>query len=241
MPRKSKVESVADTDAAPGGTAAVDRALSVLAAFQQGDGPLSLIELAERTRLHKSTVLRLAASLLHAQLLLRQEDGRYRLGAGIARLHAIYAASFSLEHIVVPQLQRLVEQTGESAAFHVREGSARLCLYRVDSPHPIRDHIRAGDVLPLDRGSGGHVLLAFSGAQGERYDRIRRDRFVALDSDRVAQLSGISAPVFDAQRRLVGAVTLTMPTERNRPDFVQHVIASARAVTAQLGGQWEAA
>lgn len=238
MPRKSKVESVADADAAPGGTAAVDRALSVLAAFQLGDGALSLVDLAERTRLHKSTVLRMAASLLHTQLLARQDDGRYRLGAGVARLHAIYAASFSLEHIVVPQLQRLVEQTGESAAFHVREGNARLCLYRVDSPHPIRDHIRAGDILPLDRGSGGHVLLAFSGEPGERYERIRRDCFVALDSDRVAQLSGISAPVFDAQHRLAGAVTLTMPTERVKQGFAQYVMASARAVTEQLGGQW---
>lgn len=208
-------------------------------AFRQGDGALGLIELAERTRLHKSTVLRLAASLLHAQLLVRQEDGRYRLGAGVARLHAVYSDSFSLEPIVAPQLQRLVEQTGESAAFHVREGQARLCLYRVDSPHPIRDHIRAGDVLPLDRGSGGHVLLAFGGAQGEFYDRIRRDRVAALDGDRVAQLSGISSPVFDAQQRLVGAVTLTMPTERSRPEFVEQVRASARAVTEQLGGRWD--
>jgi DNA-binding IclR family transcriptional regulator len=37
----------------------------------------------------------------------------------------------------------------------------RLCLYRVDSPHPVRDHIRAGDVLPADRGTGARVLIAF--------------------------------------------------------------------------------
>ena len=65
MPRKSLNESVADENAAPGGVAAVDRALSVLSAFQDGDAALSLAELAERTRLYKSTVLRLLASLEH--------------------------------------------------------------------------------------------------------------------------------------------------------------------------------
>jgi len=239
MPRKSKVESVADIDAAPGGTAAVDRALSILMAFQKEESTLSLQDLSEKTRLHKSTVLRLLASLMHVQLLTRLDDGRYRMGPGVARLHAIYADSFSLEPIVKPQLQWLVEQTGESAAFHVREGDSRLCLYRVDSPHPIRDHIRAGDILPLGRGSGGHVLLAFSGANGERYDRIRQERVAALDSDRLAQLSGISCPVFDAQQQLVGAITLTMPSERVQPGFVDQVKESARTLTALLGGDWE--
>ena len=32
---------------------------------------------------------------------------------------------------------------------------------------------RAGDVLPLARGAGGRVLLAFSGTRGALYDRIR--------------------------------------------------------------------
>lgn len=39
------------------------RALAVLTAFRHGDGPLSLAELAERTGLAKSTIMRLAVSL----------------------------------------------------------------------------------------------------------------------------------------------------------------------------------
>jgi DNA-binding IclR family transcriptional regulator len=49
----------------------------------------------------------------------------------------------------------------------------RLCLYRVDSPHPVRDHIRAGDVLPADRGTGARVLIAFD---PERSRAAVRDR-----------------------------------------------------------------
>jgi DNA-binding IclR family transcriptional regulator len=227
--------SVAEVKAAPGGTAAVDRALSLLAAFDRGEQSLGLQDLAERTRMHKSTVLRLLASLQHAQLVLRLEDARYRLGPGIARLHAVYASSFSLEQVVVPELRELMRTTSESAAFHVRQGNERLCLYRVDSPNPVRDHIRAGDLLPLDRGAGGHVLLAFGGKRGALYDEIRRDGVAVMAGDRVPQLAGISAPCFDADDRLVGAVTLTMPIERLDPEHRHQVVRAAGEISLRLG------
>ena len=150
MPRKSQTESLADENAAPGGVAAVDRALSLLAAFGDGDDGLSLAQLAERTRLYKSTVLRLLASLEHGGWISRLDDGRYAVGPAVARLHRVYAQNFSLDSVVMPVLKALVQATGESAAYHVRQGRERLCLYRVDSPHPVRDHARAGDLLPLD-------------------------------------------------------------------------------------------
>ena len=43
MPKKAAQPSVADLQAAPGGAAAVDRALSLLCAFRAGDDGLSLI------------------------------------------------------------------------------------------------------------------------------------------------------------------------------------------------------
>ena len=115
MPRKARIESASDRDAAPGGAAAVDRALSLLAAFRTGDDGLSLGDFAQRTQLYKSTVLRLLASLEHAGLVQRRDDGRYALGAEIARLHGLYAAAFSPESVVMPVLQALVAATGESA------------------------------------------------------------------------------------------------------------------------------
>lgn len=237
MPTKSQVRCVAEEQAAPGGTAAVDRALTLLTAFQLGEESLGLSELAERTRQHKSTVLRLLASLQHAQLILRHDDGRYRLGPGIARLHALYSSSFSMERVVMPELRALVKATGESAAFHVIQGDARLCLYRVDSPNPVRDHINAGELLPLDRGSGGHVLRAYSGAVGLLYEQIRRDGVLVLSGDRVPQLAGISAPAFDAGQRLAGAVTLTMPSERLNPEFRHYVVVAAHEITRGFGGE----
>lgn len=236
MPKKSSRACVADEQAAPGGAAAVDRAISLLAAFQPGDRSLTVTQLAERTRLYNSTVLRLLASLAHGRLLRRTEDGRWALGPEVARLAGLYAESFSLEDVVLPEMRALVQRTRESVAFHVRQGDQRLVLYRVDSPQVLRDHARAGDLLPLDRGAGGRVLSAFAGAKGRLYDQVRRDGYVLVTGDRVPGLVGISAPVWRAGQELAGALTLTAPQQRVKPSFTQELRAAADRLTAALGG-----
>jgi DNA-binding IclR family transcriptional regulator len=227
VPQKSSAEA--------GGVAAVDRALSLLAAFHEGDRSLSLLELVERSQLVKSTALRLLASLLHFGLVQRVEDGRYTLGPEVARLQSIYTRSFSLEDAVLPALNALVERTRESAVYHVRQGDLRLVLYRVDSPQPIRDHVKVGDVMPLDRGAGGRVLMAYSGAEGSLYERIRRDGAIAVVGDRSPDIAGVAAPVFRAGGELAGVVTLTMPTTRFTTEHIEPVKAAARAIGEQLG------
>lgn len=237
MPKKAVHVSIADADPASGGVAAVDRAISLLAAFRPGDAELTLLQLSERSRLYKSTVLRLLASLEHGGLIQRKADGRYALGYEVARLNGIYATSFSLAEVVMPILRELVAQTQESAAFHVALGEHRLCLHRVDSPQPIRYHTNEGDILPLDRGAGGRVLSAFGGARGKCYDAIRRDGFVVLTGDRLPELSGISAVVKNADGEVAGAITLTMPTSRLKSEFSAAVKAAAAQLSHLLGGK----
>ena len=234
MPRKSSTPSLADEQAAPGGAAAVDRALSVLSAFRSGDKALSVTELAERTRLYKSTVLRLLASLAHGGLMRKTTEGLWSLGPEVSRLAAIYTASFSLEDVVLPVMHQLVAKTGESVALHIQQGEQRLCLLRVDSPQLLRDHVKAGDVLPLDRGAGGRVLMAFSGAKGKVYDRIRKEGFIHSTGDRVPGLVGVSAPVWKGEGQLVGALTLTVPENRFKDEFVHDLRASASLLSQQL-------
>jgi len=246
MPRKAQTESLADEHAAPGGVAAVDRALSLLAAFRAGDGPLTLAELAVRTRLYKSTALRLLASLTHAGWVLRLEDGRFALGHETARLHAVYAADFSLDRVVLPVLRDLVAATRESAAYHVRQGRPpdewRLCQFRVDSPHPVREHIRTGDLLPMDKGTGARVLAAFGDGPAPRPGtaehrlraRTRAQGYFTAVGDRLSEVAGISAPVFHADGRLAAALTLTMPAHRYDERHARHVLAAARRLSGQV-------
>jgi len=238
MPRRPSVPSVADLNAAAGGVATLDRALSVLAVFSMELPRPTLADLAARTRIPKSTILRMLSSLEHAHVVLREPDGRYALGPEIARLHAVYAATFSLEPLVMPVLRELVDNTQESAAFYVRQGNKRLCLHRLDSPRPVRDHIRIGDLLPLDQGAAGRVMLAYDGAEGDMYAQIRQQQVAVLSGDRVAEVAGVAAPVFNAAGELAGTITLTMPAERLQPAFADPVRQAARALTARLGGEY---
>ena len=226
----------AESSAEAGGVTAVDRALALLLAFREGDSTLSLGELVGRSQLVRSTALRLLASLQHFGLIRRLEDGRYVLGATISRLHAVYAATFSLEAEVMPVLRTLVRKTNEGAIFNVRQGDERVVLHHVRSTQSIQHHVEIGELAPLERGAGGRVLMAFSGAKGAIYDRIRRDKVAALVGDRQADLAGIAAPVFRAGQELVGAITLTMPANRYKQSHIVPVVEAARTLTARLGG-----
>jgi DNA-binding IclR family transcriptional regulator len=236
MPRRSRIPARADEHAADGGVGTLDRALSILAAFTQDQPTPSLAQLAQATRLHKSTLLRMLASLVHAHLVIRLADGRYALGAEVERLQRVRAASVSTESLVMPVLQALAEQTGESSSYWVRQGDQRLCLFRVESSRPVRDHLHTGALLPLQRGAGGRVILAFSGARGAVYAALRREGVAVMAGDRDPEVAGVAAPVFDADGALAGAITLSMPAQRLQAQWAGPVKAAAQRLTRLLGG-----
>lgn len=226
--------------AAPGGVAAVERALSLLDAFREGDAQLTLAELADRTGLYKSTILRLAQTLETRGWLARRSDGAYHVGPAALRLARLYQNAVKPEDVILPALRKLVEQTEESAGFHIRFGDKRLCLYRVDSPQVLRDHFRPGDALPLERGAGGHVILAFTDPKDKTHATVR-ERLLAVSSGTLTRdMSGVAAPVFDANDAFLGAISLSGPMTRFGakvlPRFESLVRATARELTAALGG-----
>jgi DNA-binding IclR family transcriptional regulator len=229
---------MSEQQAAPGGVGAVDRAISLLDVFTPDRPLLSLAELAEESRQYKSTVLRLLASLTHAHIVKRHADGRFSLGSTIPRLHAVYAASFSMESVVMPALRELVETTRESAAYHIRQGAKRLCLYGVDSPQTIRDHTQVGALLPVGRGAAGKVFTLFQEAPVQPPGRQRPEPLVIVPADLVREVAAIAAPVFDAAGALAGVIALTMPAMRLHRQHASDVQRCARRVTAELGGRY---
>ncbi|MGK3629872.1 IclR family transcriptional regulator, partial [Acinetobacter sp. A11] len=135
---------------ATSGNASADRLLTLLTAFRIGDKSLTLAELAERTELNKATIMRLIVSLEDFGFVNRLSDGRYTLASEVMRLNTIYQDALDLERHVVPCLQQLVDETGETASFYVKHGAYRLCQYRVNSTHRLRVHIQPGEVRPMD-------------------------------------------------------------------------------------------
>ncbi|NKE47247.1 IclR family transcriptional regulator [Roseomonas frigidaquae] len=222
------------------GVASAERALTLLSAFRKGDRALSLAELADRTGLVKSTIMRLAISLEEHGYLAREDDGAYRLDAEVLRLGTIYTQSFRLGAHVMPVLEELVARTGETAAFYIRRGEQRLCLYRVDSPHLLRMHVRVGDALPLDNSAIAQVLRAFAQRPLPGYVATLDLPIVTMGATD-PHTGAMAAPVFGPGDKLAGALALSAPVIRWTAEAqaaVRPILAeAAAALTRRIGGE----
>ena len=222
------------------GVVAVARALRLLDAFLIDDAFLSLAELSRRAGLHKTTTLRIARTLAAVKYLVqRQEDGAWRLGPAAGWLGARYQASYDVNNAIEPVLRELALTTSESASFFVREGKIRTCLVRVEGPQAIRHHIRVGEALPLEKGSPGRVLLAFSGEPGDVYEEIRRKGYYISIGERDAEIASVAAPVFGNNWRLLGTLSVSGPAGRlsrtRLNSFAKLVTSKASQLSYALG------
>lgn len=225
------------------GVAAVDRALTILDAFAADDRGLTLSEISRRTGLYKSTALRLAESLEKFGYLRRDEEGYYKLGAKPLYLGTLYQRQFRTADCVPKALREIAGELRESASFFVRDGDKRVCLHRVDAPRAVRDAISEGDRLPIDVGASGHVILAFSGQSGHRYDEIRQTMHAASYGERDPETAAVSCPVFSIHQEFAGALTVSGPRYRIEEMTAKEILLvlyrHARDLTRQFGGDPE--
>ena len=193
------------------GVASASRLLTVLTAFRRGDAALDLAELAERTRLVKSTIMRLCVSLEEFGLIQRTTEGRYHLGMEVARLGSLYLEGYGLGQRVIPALEELVAATQETGFFYVRRGHQRLCMFRVMSPSRLRIDVRPGDLRPMDDSSTAQVLRRFDEPEGQA-DLADAPFYTSGTTD--PHVASMSMPVLDADGRLLGALTVSGPISR---------------------------
>jgi DNA-binding IclR family transcriptional regulator len=221
-----------------GGVAAVDRALSILDALT--DDKVTLADLSKRTDLYKSTVLRLLKSLEKFGYVLRTPDGAYRLGSKVLHLGALYQRHFRTSEIVPHILERMAAELHEGASFYVCEEDKRVCLHRVETTRAVRDSIQVGDRLPLTVGAAGHVLRAFSGSRGERFDDIRQRMYAASFGERDSETAAVAAPVLGPGNKLIGALSVSGPRYRieavGEAKIVPVLFKHAKDLTRTFGG-----
>jgi DNA-binding IclR family transcriptional regulator len=221
------------------GVASAERVLTVLTAFRRGDDALELSELADRTSLVKSTIMRLCISLEKFELLERLDDGRYRLGVEAARIGSVYQQSFALEERVVPVLERLAAESSETASFYIRRGDQRLCLFRADSPYPLRMNVRPGDMRPMDSSAIAQVLTIFDDRKAPGRDDVELPVYTSGVTD--PHVAALAMPVFGTEKRLIGALALSGPVSRLTAEqagaLKPRLRDAAERLSAELGAQ----
>ncbi len=226
------------------GVGVLDKAVVILSFLSEG-GPATLAEVVEGTGLSRPTAYRLL-SALEAHHLVGRAGGRYALGVRLLGWGK-RAVGLDLLEAAGPALAALADETGESVQLYVREGDGRVCVASVErAGGGLRDTVPVGAVLPLDRGSGGKVLLAWaedggelSGVETAELEEIRGLGWAESVAEREAGVASVSAPVFGLSGELRAAVCASGPISRlgERPGrrLAGPVVAAAREIEGALG------
>ncbi|MFF3375522.1 IclR family transcriptional regulator [Streptomyces sp. NPDC002680] len=227
------------------------RALTVLEHVRDHAGPgrgISLTRLAEDLGINKSTVLRLAAPLIDADLLVRdRETGWFRLGHGTLRLGQSYLSSLDLRTVATEPLRLLQHAVGETCHLVVYQPPDIVYIDKVENETNVRMASRVGSRVPAYRTAVGKAILAWLGEEEfqvvvaagmppvtphtttdpqrlrAELDRVRREGYAIDDRENEPEVRCVAAPVFDHTDAAVGAVSVSGLTTRMTPTRVREV------------------
>ena len=224
---------------AESGVGVLDKSVEILALLAE-EGPTGLAGVVEATGIPRPTAHRLLAAL-EVHHLVARGNGRYKLGLRLLGWGEKAGEGTELVEVARPVLEGLRDESGESVQLYVREGDRRVCVISVERiGGGLRDMVPVGSVLPLDQGSGGTVLLAWSGVGDmKKFGEVRRRGWAESVAEREEGVASVSAPVFGNGGELRAAVCVSGPVSRigESPGgrLAGMVIAAARGIEGSLG------
>jgi len=242
----------------------VANSIRLLTSFSGEEDELGITTLANRLRLAKSTVHRLASTLTGAGFLEQNsETGKYRLGVALFELGALVRRRMDVANEARPRLRELLEKTGETVQLGIVDHFSVLYVYEMESRRAIRMAAAVGARAPLHCTAVGKVLLAYQPRDyvKEAIGRgltaytpktiIKREAVLAMldevrlrghaidDEESEGGLRGIAAPVKNHNGAVIAALGVAAPVQRMNKKVMQtcvpSVIETAAAVSTRLG------
>lgn len=228
------------------------RGLKILNCFDSQTPSFSLTELSAQTGLSVSTLSRLLATLVQCGYLDRGADRRYILGGQVFKLMRAVNNNSNLRAAALPVLQNLRDIFNETASLYAARDNMRVCLESVESTQALHRAVNVGELLPLQQGAVGYMLLAwmpysqrvqFAKAHEhlseEMFSAIRKAGYVINDGVQEPGVFAIAAPVFDAQGRNLGVIAVSGPSFRIKESMRRELIVSigvhSRLISKALG------
>ncbi len=252
------------TDKAYPGTQAVQRAMALLKAFDDDHPTWGLSQLSRETGLNKTTVHRLLAALEREGMLGRAADGEsYVLGPEVVVLGGRALRSNNLRAIARPELERLADDTRETASLEILSAGEMLVIDELVGGYLMSGVPDLGSRWPLHASSTGLAVLAFlpepdandllprtlpvvtaatiTGHSALRAElaRVRERGYSVADETLEVGLVAIAAPIFDHDGRAIAALSIAGPklriTAECVPTIGERVQAAAGRISALLG------
>jgi DNA-binding IclR family transcriptional regulator len=241
------------------GYSTVRKTLAVISAFSYSEPVLGVSELARRLGIGKSTVHRILTTLAADGFVERTPDDRYRLSLKMYEIGQQVAASNELRERVHPHLERLHNDTGETAHLAVLAGTDVVYLDRLESPNMLRLMTRVGRRRAAHATSSGKCLLAFGApADVERViaagltrlgprtitsprllhrtlEEVRATGYAVSIEESAPGVASVAAPIFAGTGECVAAMSVAglvarMPAEQ-LDRFAHMVVAAAARVS----------
>lgn len=247
-----------------GRLSSVASAMRLLKSFSDEQHEIGIGALSRRLGLAKSTVHRLAATLLEAGMLDQNaETGKYRLGLTLFELGSLARRKMDIYNEAKIFLRELRERTGESVNLAILRDDSLIYLNSLESPSAIRVRSHMGMRLPAHCAAEGKVLLAFSAPQDAA--RILARGLYALTPNTITTagafevelqairarghatdyeeselgLRALAAPVFATGNRIAAAVGIAGPVtrlaKRTLLGFLPALHEAAAGISGRLG------
>lgn len=248
-------------------TQVLDRAFTILDVLAVSAGGQSLAQMTHRLDLNKSTCHRLLKILERHRFAERDAaTAKFRLGPRVLELAAQAAAQMDVVQEAIPFLERLSQETRETARLGVLEGVEVISIATANGHHALQMSPMVGRRSPVYCSSLGKAMLAFlpdekfrmimGGCRLKPFTpntiirrpalrmelaRIKRRGYAVDQEELELGLSCVGAPVWDYSRKVVAAISIAGPAHRvNRehlPELAQLVMRAAADLSTRLGYQ----
>jgi DNA-binding IclR family transcriptional regulator len=246
----------------PQGKPVIDRALSLLSAFDTGQRRLSLAELSRRSGIPVSSTLRLARHLEGWGALERDQEGRYCVGLRLLEVASLAPRGHGLRQVAMPFMSDLAEVTRQHVQLAVREGTEATLIERLSAHQAPPVQYRIGGRLPLHCTAVGLVLLAFAPAalQEEFLSRpmygepdhvlippdvvrntlsdVRRKRLAIHRREEQEVIVAVAAPIFGPDDSVIAALGVLLPERVAQPRRLGLAVrTTAQGISRELGAR----
>jgi len=249
-----------------GGTrlSSVANAILLMKSFSDEHSELGISALAERLGLAKSTVHRLASTLVEARMLEQNpETGKYRLGLALFELGSLVRRKIDISLEAKPWLMTLREQTDETVDLSVLDHGGVVCVNFLESKRVNRISSGIGLRKPVHCTAQGKALIALQspavierilngklerrtprtvtdpGELKEELAVIRTRGYATDDEEYEVGVRSIAAPIRDDSGNPVAAVGVAGPTQRltktRLAGLARYVTEAAEGISLRLG------
>lgn len=238
---------------------ALERGFDVLEALAAERRPLTLTDIARRTRYSANALFRIADCLMKRGYLQRDPvSGAFRLSLRLYELAHTHSPVEELVRSALPVMDDLVTHLGESCHLSVLDGGDLLIVAQAQANRPVRLSIEVGSRFDAAATASGRLLVAHlepaaraSWAKRRSpksplpdpavLESLRRDGFCAAYEETVRGVADVVVPIMGEATGCIAALAVSVLSPSDPKTFTQKALPalrkSATAIERQSGLQ----